>query len=117
MKIINLTPHDVTVMPVDGADSVTFAPHPSGPLRLATVDLGTKHWELPGMLGDNVAVPVETVEFHHLLNPPPRVAGTWYIVSLPCALAAPRGDFLVPYSEVRDEQGRIIGCRLLGRPV
>ena len=57
------------------------------------------------------------VEFHHLLQSPPHIEGTWYIVSLPCALVAPRADFLVPYDEVRDDAGRIVGCRLLARPV
>lgn len=83
---------------------------PSGKLaRLATIDLGTNRYE-------GIDAPVELVEFHHLTVAPPRIEGTHYIVSLPVALVAPRGDFLVPYDEVRDAEGRIIGCRLLAKP-
>lgn len=106
--VINLTPHDVTIWR-DGAPLVTYPP--SGEVaRLATIELGTQRY--PG-----VFAPVELVEFHHIENPPPKVDGTWYIVSLPTALASPRADFLVPYLEVRDDGGRIIGCRMLARPV
>ncbi len=114
MEVVNLTPHDVTVMPIDGSAHTVFTPDPAGPLRLSTIELGTQPLGFENGAG---AVPVELVEFHHLLKPPPRVEGTWYIVSLPCALAAPRPDFLVPFNEVRDDAGRIIGCRLLARPV
>lgn len=107
MTVVNLTPHEVRVMRDDEPDVVFPA---SGQVaRLSVVDLGTRDY--------GVGVPVENVEFHHLVEAPPRIEGTWYIVSLPCALANPRGDFLVPYLEVRDDAGRIIGCQMLGRPV
>jgi hypothetical protein len=111
MNVINLTPHDVTVWldddPLGG--KVRF-PASGQVARLGTIELGTQSY--PGVLA-----PVELVEFHHLENPPPQEDGTWYIVSLPTALAHPRKDFLVPYREVRDEDGRIVGCRMLARPV
>lgn len=104
--VINLTPHEVRVIR-DGHDDTVY--EPSGKVaRLATIELGTQDY--------GVGAPVELVEFHHLTDPPPRIEGTWYIVSLPCALAAPRGDFLVPYLEVRDDAGRVVGCQMLGRP-
>lgn len=106
-EVINLTPHEIRVIR-EGQDDVVYPP--TGEVaRLATVELGTQDY--------GVGAPVELVEFHHLLKPPPRIEDTFYIVSLPCALASPRGDFLVPYLEVRDDAGRIIGCRLLGKPV
>jgi len=107
MAVINLTPHEVRVIQ-NGEDDVVF-PASGEVLRLATIDLGTHDYGLGAL--------VESVEFHHLVNPPERIEGTWYIVSLPCALASPRADFLVPYLEVRDDDGRIAGCRMLGRPV
>jgi hypothetical protein len=109
VTVINLTPHKVVVMDDDRNELRTYPP--SGEvLRLGTIDLGTQHYP-------DVDVPVELVEFSHLQNPPKRISGVWYLVSLPCALAYPREDFLVPYIEHRDDQGRIVGCRFLGRPV
>lgn len=109
MTVLNLTPHPVVVMDGDRNELRTY-PASGEVLRLGTVDLGTQHYP-------DVDVPVELVEFGHLSNPPKKAPGTWYIVSLPCALAYPREDFLVPYLELRDDQGRIVGCRFLGRPV
>jgi hypothetical protein len=104
--IVNLTPHEVRIIR-DGRDDVVFPP--SGDVaRLGTIELGTQY---------GLEVPYELVEFHHLENPPPRKDDVRYIVSLPTALASPRGDFLVPYREVRDDNGRIIGCRMLAQPV
>lgn len=108
--VINLTPHDVVVWLDDDPDGVKMRYPASGEVaRLGTVPLGTQYYR-------GVGVPVELVEFHHLLKPPPA-DGHWYIVSLPTALASPRDDFLVPYLEVRDDDGRIVGCRMLARPV
>lgn len=43
-------------------------------------------------------------------------AFTWVVVSLACALALPdRPDLLVPWRQVRNKQGTIIGCRGLAR--
>jgi hypothetical protein len=45
------------------------------------------------------------------------IDGTWYIVSLATALAAQRRyDLLVPYRQVRDALGKVVGCRGLARP-
>lgn len=106
-EVVNLTPHEVRVIR-DGEPDKVY-PVSGEVLRLATVELGTQH-------GYDVGAPVELVEFGHLQNPPGEAPDRWYIVSLPCALARPRDDFLVPYLEVRDDAGRIIGCRMLARP-
>lgn len=105
--IINLTPHDVRVMWDDRADTVFPA---SGRVaRLAQVELACHD---PG-----IGAPVQDVEYGHLTEPVPRGEGVWYIVSLPTALATQRPDFLVPYGEVRSQDGVIMGCRMLGRAV
>lgn len=108
MAIINLTPHDVTLLDEDNKVVEVF-PASGEVLRLGTVDLGSQVIVGVGR--------VDLVEFGHLNNPPKPKINTWYIVSLPCALSRPRSDFLVPYMEVRDDQGRIIGCKSLARPV
>lgn len=105
MHIINLTPHDVRVVNDDGTE--TTYPTSGGTVRLATRELVN-----PSRDAD---YGVKLVYFGDLQEDPPEAGGTRYIVSLPTALAVKRPDFLVPYDEIRDDQGRIIGCRSLAR--
>ena len=123
--LINLTPHPVRVFGNDVPDRFPagkFDPltviEPSGTVaRIGEIDLGTQHLR-------NCPVPVEYVEYRHVngLPEPSRIVGgdhdIWYIVSLALALASTDcGDLLVPYREIRDLDGSVIGCRLLARPV
>lgn len=123
--LVNLTPHPVRVFGWDVPDRFHLDEHepltviePSGIVaRIGEIDLGTQHLR-------NCPVPVEYVEYRHVngLPEPSRIIGgshdIWYIVSLALALAATdRGDLLVPYREIRDPDGSVIGCRLLARPV
>ncbi|MBQ1165347.1 hypothetical protein KBZ21_45985, partial [Streptomyces sp. A73] len=74
----------------------------------ATIELGT---QMDG---------TELVEFGHRAELPPKRDGVRYIVSLVVALGlGPRGrdDLLVPYREVRNSSGTVIGCRSLAQPV
>ncbi|MEV5350405.1 hypothetical protein [Streptomyces achromogenes] len=61
----------------------------------------------------------ELVEYGHAHDLPPARDGLRYIVSLVVALALTdrRGDLLVPYREVRDASGTVIGCRQFAQPV
>lgn len=112
--ILNLTPHPIRLYAREREDGLDdLEPHlrevyqPSGePVRLATIELGGGSWP-------------ELVEFGHMTNAPPRQDGTLYIVSLVVAisLAAKRSDFIVPYSEVRNSSGTVIGCRSFAQPV
>lgn len=113
MTLVNLTPHDVVIFDAAGTVEVARIPASGEVARLATIDLG--QFETVEVGGHKVWI--EGIEFHHLLKPPPKVDGTRYIVSLPTALAAPRDDFLVPFDEVRDGTGRIIGVKGLAQPV
>lgn len=123
--IINLTPHPIRIYGFDVPDRIDPAEHqpswviePSGTVaRIGEIDLGTQYLRY-------CDVPVEYVEYRHVngLPAPSRVeAGnydTWYVVSLALALAAAdRGDLLVPYREIRNLDGTMVGCRLLARPV
>jgi hypothetical protein len=123
--LINLTPHPIQIygwdVP-DRFDPAEFEPQwviePSGTVaRIGEIDLGTQHPR-------NCPVAVEYVEYRHAngLPKPDVLRGgdydTWYVVSLALALAATdRGDLLVPYRELRNHDGTVIGCRLLARPV
>jgi len=112
--ILNLTPHPIRLYAgerEDGSDDLdphlreTIPPEPT-PARLATIELGG------GMFP-------ELVEFGHAQNLPPKRDGVQYIVSLVVALALcdRRSDLLVPYREVRNSTGTVIGCRSLAQPV
>ncbi len=125
--LVNLTPHPIRIYPPETPDHINphqFAaswtlPATERPARFGQVDLGT-NWL------DGCDVPVEYVEYARLVNPlPEENPGTWYVVPLVVALVLAyggslintRGDLLVPYREVRNEEGTVIGCRGLARPV
>lgn len=112
--ILNLTPHPIRVYTderEDGIDDLeshlryVFEPEQT-PARLATIELGG-------------GITFEMVEFGHAQNLPPKRDGYQYVVSLVVALALAdrRSDLLVPYREVRNSSGTVIGCRSLAQPV
>lgn len=114
MPILNLTPHPIRLYAnerEDGADDLdphlreVYAPEPT-PARLATFEVSSGMWPV-------------LVEFGHAQNLPPKRDGYQYIVSLvvALALATRRGDLLVPYREVRNASGTVIGCRSFAQPV
>lgn len=123
--LINLTPHPIVIFPADhpileseGWVEVTdkwiitwckIIPKSTiyHPARLVEVEIGS-------FIVDDINV--ERVEYGYLSNIPPQVQDTYYVVSLATALAVSRGDFLVPYREVRNKSGTVIGCRSLARP-
>ncbi|NUP15375.1 MAG: hypothetical protein HOZ81_04585 [Streptomyces sp.] len=114
--ILNLTPHPIRLYSNEREDGIDdLEPHlrrviePEGkPARLATIELGTQ------------ADGRELVEYGHAHDLPPKRDGVQYVVSLVVALSlATRGrnDLLVPYREVRNASGTVIGCRQLAQPV
>lgn len=108
MNFINLTPHDVMIIDDDGNETHRY-PRSGDIVRLATRELTN--------ISKDAENGVKLVHFGDLQDAPPETGDTRYIVSLPTALAVKRPDFLVPYDEVRDNAGRIIGCRSLARVV
>lgn len=99
--IVNLTPHSVVALRDDG--TVALIVPPSGQvLRLP---------EVTAPAGEVEGVPVVRKTLDPAAELPPRVEGTYYIVSLAVAQVARREDFLVPDDLVRDEKGQVIGCR------
>jgi hypothetical protein len=114
--ILNLTPHPIRLYSNEREDGIDdLEPHlreviepEAKPARLATIELGTQ--------GDGI----ELVEFGHRAELPPKRDGVRYVVSLVVALAlVPQGrdDLLVPYREVRNASGTVIGCRQLAQPI
>lgn len=123
----NLTPHNIRIFPTDCPDSidpqtgprpihVIFPSRTYPTARIGEIPLGTHY--LHGL-------PVEYVEYTAhggLVNPLPEVVdGVYFIVSLVAAMQQTyvynRADLLVPYREVRNTSGTVIGCRQLARPV
>lgn len=110
-KIKNLTPHEVTLVGEDGKVIATFPSE--GVLRLPQTTLRVATLKVEG---DGVEIPITQTSFGGLEQLPPKEEGTIYIVSsLVCQAAPHRGDFYIPDQTVRDERGRIIGCRSLSR--
>lgn len=116
--ISNLTPHPICIYAPDRPDGLDdlepgllriIDPEPT-PARLNMVPLSREYRE---------GVPVELVQYGHAEDLPAVQDGTFLVVSLPVALAlAPhRSDLLVPYSEVRNASGTVIGCRQLAQAV
>jgi len=120
--IINCTPHPIDVYAPDVPSVVDPERHtpllridPSGTVaRLAEAVVG----DLPMAPRVGVeAVPITRVEYGHAIGLPDVRPKTWYIVSLPLALALPgRPDLLVSYRQVRNSAGTVVGCRGLARP-
>lgn len=127
MSLINLTPHPIRVYGPDVPDRIDPADHEPirvinpdpdlPPARIGTIELGTQT--------EGLGIPVEYVEYtahgglvHSL---PPKRDGVWYVVSLVVAMQQTyiygRPDLLVPYLEVRNLEGTMIGCKMLARPV
>ena len=104
-KIVNLTPHAVTICDADGNITRTI---PAGPvwarLKASTVPAG----EADG-------IPLSRTVYGQPTGLPDMEPGTFYVVSQLVKAALPdRGDRRVPAEVVRDDAGNIIGCRSLG---
>lgn len=112
--ILNLTPHPIRLYSNEREDGIDdLEPHlrevippESTPARLATFEVSSGMWPV-------------LVEFGHAMNLPSKRDGVQYVVSLVVALALAdrRSDLLVPYREVRNASGTVIGCRSLAQPV
>ncbi|KAB1146840.1 hypothetical protein F7R91_14790 [Streptomyces luteolifulvus] len=114
--ILNLTPHPIRLYSNDREDGIddldlhlreVIPPEPK-PARLATIELGTQ------------ADGIELVEYGHAHDLPPMRQDVRLVVSLVVALSLVtrgRDDLLVPYREVRNSAGTVIGCRQLAQPV
>ncbi len=129
MSITNLTPHPIRIYGWDVPDKFDPSEHepqfvlePSGAVaRIGEIELGTQTMR-------GVPVRVEYVEFHHANGLPPKYDNwdnntDWYVVSLALALSlvgenipGRRNDLLVPFREVRNLDGTVIGCRSLALP-
>lgn len=107
--LVNLTPHDVTL--IDNGKRITLKP--SG-----TIARCRALTEIVGSITDeNGEIWPETRTVYGAVEDLPEpMDGVTYIVSSLVALAMPqRHDLRIPNESVRDVDGKIIGCKSLGR--
>ena len=109
MKIINLTPHPLNLMP-EGPDGPTVTIPPSGLVARCAVD----RVQVDTITVDGISVPVNQTRFGEVSDLPDPQPDTIFVVSALTAQAVPeREDVFITDDAVRDEQGRIIGARAL----
>lgn len=107
VKVINKTPHDITIVDSNGIIIKVYPPNPSALIRL------NAKTNIVGVLPDGTFLS-KTV-FGDPEGLPEFKEGTFYIVSQLVKSALPeRTDLLVPAEMIRDDEGKIIGCKSLG---
>lgn len=115
MKLINLTSHTVVLYDDSGLIDSTHVLgtwSPSGPMAR----LPERTVAIPPVDTDQGVMPTVGVTYGEGTQGLPEPAdGTSYVVSRVLAAALTREDVYFPHGEVRDQNGRIIGCRALGR--
>ena len=110
MKIRNLTPHAINLL--NDNNEVVAIIEPSGIIARAAQ---TKEL-VEELCVDGMTIPVYKSEFGKVENLPEQEKDTIFVVSALTAQACKgRNDVYITDNPVRDEQGRIIGCRSLGK--
>ena len=106
MKIVNLTPHAINFVGEAGEALMTI--EPSGKIVRVTAKTVTT--------GNINGIPVTETVFGEVENLPLPTSDTIYIVSsLVAQRFKDRDDVFIPNESVRDEKGRVIGCKSLGK--
>lgn len=109
MRIVNLTPHDLNLMP-EGPEGPVVTIPPSGQVARCAVD----RVQVDTITVDGIAIPVNQTRFGEVTGLPDPQPDTIFVVSAVVAQAVPdRPDVFIVDDAVRDEQGRIIGARAL----
>lgn len=102
--LVNLTPHTITLVTEHGNVTVP----PSGMVARCE-----QNNELVMRLGCGVML--YTTGYGQVEGLPDQQPGKWLLVSSMVRAACPnRLDLVSPIDMVRDDQGRVIGCRALG---
>lgn len=105
--IINCTPHAISF--VDDAGKVIRVVEPSGILPRVSSAVT--------VVGDIDGIPDEVTTYGQVVGLPEKREGVIMVVSAMVAARLPdRDDIRIPGRQVRDDQGRIIGCKSLSNP-
>lgn len=107
MEILNCTPHSLVF--VDDAGKVIRTVEPSGILPRVSSAIT--------VIGDIDGIPDEVTSYGEIVGLPEKQDGTILVVSAMVAARLPdRDDIRIPGRQVRDAQGRIVGCKSLSDP-
>lgn len=107
MTIVNCTPHALTF--VSNAGEVIRSIAPSGILPRVSSAVT--------VVGDIDGIPDEVTSYGEVVDLPEKRDDTILVVSAMVAARLPdRDDIRIPGRQVRDAQGRIIGCQSLSNP-
>lgn len=112
VEMVNLTPHDVTIVADDGSEQTLVYP------RTGRVARAIERHTIGRALADNMSVGTKLVRYDGVEDLPDPVPGVGYIVSVLTAMIAQMtgravGDLYYPGDLVRDIAGRVIGCKAL----
>lgn len=112
IEMINLTPHDVTIVADDGSEQTLVYP------STGRVARAVEHRTRGHALADGMSVGTMLVRYDGVEDLPDPVPGVGYIVSVLTAMAAQMAgrsvhDLYYPGGLVRDIAGRVIGCEAL----
>jgi len=106
-NIINCTPHAISF--VDDAGKVIRVVEPSGILPRVSSTIT--------VVGNIDGIPDEITSYGEVVGLPEKQDGTILVVSAMVAARVPdRDDIRIPGRQVRDDKGRIIGCKSLSNP-
>lgn len=109
MKIVNLTPHALNFIGAD--DEIVLTVPSSGVARAKQFRFDVGSIEAGGAV-----LPVTHTTYGEVEGLPEPEWGTIYVVSALTAQAVPeRADVYITDDAVRDDAGRVIGCRGLAR--
>ena len=109
VKIVNLTPHAITVLK-NGEEIAVYE---------ASGCIARCEWKTVAV-GEIAGIPLTETRFGKLYlidrdrvkhELPEQQDGTFYIVSALVARVAQREDFIIVDDTVRDDKGRIVGCQ------
>lgn len=108
VNVVNCTPHDVNLVTESG--NVIF-PRSGIIPRLTEVQN-----KINSITVNGIGIDIMKKSFNEPEGLPEPKKGTIYIVSaLVAGAIKDRDDLVVPNDTIRDEEGRIIGCRSLAR--
>jgi len=121
-SIVNCTPHDIHIW--GSSDEINLTIEPSGRAARCEIEFEQIGDFVQGPIDGydltKTCIPLFAVEFgggavtHDLPMPKENV---WYIVSKIVATANPhRRDLLMVWDTVRDDSGKVVGCRGLSLP-
>ena len=123
MTILNLTPHDLTILAKDGVEKSgpTLVADAASAVVLRTIPrsgqvarVSVSHVDAEPIDG----IPTQATTYGQVVDLPEPADGVFYVVSgLVKSAATERSDLLVPGGQVRcrDNASKILGCLALNR--